>query len=137
MRPQGPVRSRTHKAYSLSAPLRTHYRKAHCREVDCKHYREGWTYDVAMLHDRLIRAIRLSGKRYREVEHNGHTYWVFYPEQRCFAEHTVRLDREPFYYVTPNAKNLIVPAAKQHANGDDWTDDFATHQDKIARERGE
>lgn len=131
------IRSRTHKAYSLAAPLRTHFRKARCEEVECKHNREGWTYNVAMLDEELIRAIRVSGRRYKEVQYQGSTYWVFVPEQQCFAEHTIRLDREPFYFVTPNAKNLIVPAAKQHANGDNWVDDFATHQDRIKTERGE
>jgi hypothetical protein len=131
------IRSRTHKTYSLSAPTRTHFRKATCQEVDCKHYREGWTYDVAMLDEPLIHAIRVSGRRWKEHELNGHTYWAFYPGQQCFKEHTVRLDREPFYFVTPNAKNLIIPAARQHKTGADWVDDFATHQEKIKKERGE
>lgn len=136
MRLPAPRRSRTHKAYSLAAPLRTHYRKATCQEVECKHHREGWTYDVAQLDMEMIRAIRVSGRRWNERELNGHTYWVFPPGQQCFKTHQVRIDREPFYYVTPNATGLIVPAARQHKNGDDWTDDFANHQDKIKGVRG-
>lgn len=139
MRPILPQRSKTHKAYSISAPLATHWRKATCQEIDCKHYREGWTFNKAHLNAELWRAIETAQprRRYREVEHAGQTYLVFYPGQSCFATHKVRIEREELFFVTPNATGLIVPAARQHKNWDDWQDDFASHQDRIATQRGQ
>jgi hypothetical protein len=131
--------SRTHKAYSISAPLDTHWRKGTCEEADCKYFREGWTYDVRQLDAELLRAIELAQprRRYRKVQHLGVEYWVFYPGQPCFAGHKVRIERPENFYVTPNSERLVIPRARRHANWDDWQDDFANHQEKIKEERGQ
>ncbi len=124
------------KTYSLSQPIATHTRKATCEEVDCEHWREGWTYDVRQLDERLIRAIRLSGKRFREQEHLGVTYWVFHPGQQCFREHRVSNDREAFHLITPNSRGLNRKTATLW-KPDEWLENFALHQDKIKQERGQ
>ena len=131
--------SATHKTYSISAPRNTHWRKATCEEVDCKYFREGWTYDFRQLDHELLRAIELAQPRrhYRKVQHLGVEYWVFAPGQPCFAGHEKRIDRPEFFFVTPNSKHLIVPKATQHANWDNWQDDFANHQERVKKERGE
>jgi hypothetical protein len=124
------------KTYSLAQPIATHTRRATCEEVDCEHYREGWTYDVRQLDDQLIRAIRLSGKRYREQEHLGVTYWVFPPGQQCFKTHRVSNDREPFHFLTPHSRQLNRRTATL-MTPDNWLEDFALHQEKIKEERGQ
>lgn len=133
------AQSRTHKAYSISAPLDTHWKKAQCEEAICKHYREGWTLNEAQLDAELWRAIELAEprRRYRKVHHEGQTYLVFPPGQPCFAGHKVRIERPENFYVTPNSERLVIPRARQHANWDDWQDDFANHQERIKQERGQ
>lgn len=123
-----------YQTYSLSQPTSTHTRKATCEEVDCKHWQEGWTYDVRQLDAELIRAIRLSGRKWREQEHLGVTYWVFPPGQQCFREHRVSNDREAFHFLTPHARRLNTRTATL-MKPEDWVDHFANHQEKIKQER--
>jgi len=105
--------------------------------VDCKYFREGWTFDVATLDDALLRIVRASNKYYREVQLSGHTYWVFAPEQQCFAPHRVALERPAFFFVTPHSRALNRRTARQHNKPEFWVEDFAAHQENIKRIRGE
>lgn len=131
------MRSRTHQTFSISAPLSTHWRRGTCQEANCRHYNEGWTIDKDHLDEELWRAIQTAEprRRYTEKQHAGKTYLVFPPGQPCFAGHKVRLEREENFLVTPNSKSLIIPAARQHKNWDDWQDEFANHQDVLYRQQ--
>jgi len=125
-----------YKTYSLAQPISTHTRVATCQEINCEHYANGWTYDIDMLDERLIKAIDQSGKRYRIEHHEGKTYVVFYPEQQCFREHRVHNDREPFYLLTPHARQMNTRTAQRFDKPENWVDHFATHQEEIKRQRG-
>lgn len=141
-RPEPNLPVHAYKTYTLSAPIKSHFRRATCAEADCIAYREGWTIPLAGIDPKLEYIARHSGKRFREAELAGGKYLVFEPGQDCFRmhDHFVSLEREPFYLVGRGdwrAKNSEFAArrwereARQHANGEDWVDDFANHQDRI------
>jgi len=125
-----------YKTYSVAAPVATHRRVATCAEVSCRQHEHGWTTVVderTELGQRQAHYIRtLSGRQYREERNvGGGTTFAFPANQRCFRQHTVPLEREPLYIVRGGDwRGGIDPM--QHDNAENWVDDFATHQDRIA-----
>lgn len=127
------------KTYSVRAPLGSHWRKATCAEVDCESYLHGWMTTVPSDSAQAHYIRKESGRRFIETTlDGGRVIFTFEPGQRCFGsdEHTVHLDREAFYVVRegdwrgnprPHARTNI-----QHVRADDWVDDFATHQGRLA-----
>jgi hypothetical protein len=124
------------KTYSIKAPRSTHFRKAGCAEVECEGLLHGWvclideTTELGQAQAHYIR--KLSGRRFREETENGLTAFTFEPGQTCFTEHEVPLGKPELYIVrdgdlTRNLKNV-----RLHSRAEDWADDFATHQQKIA-----
>lgn len=127
------------KTYQVSAPLSTHWHPVTCEEAACEFWREGWTSYIdesADLGQRQAHYIRKeSGRRYREERNEaGITEFTFEPGQRCFASgrHRGRNER-PERYIVRGGDWRGNPTGERrvHANADDWTEDFATHQDKI------
>jgi hypothetical protein len=131
--PQMPAAN--YKTYSIIRPTTTHWRSATCVEVDCQHYKNGWATTVQRGSDDEA-LIRTLGRRFVETnEPGGFVRFVFYPEQPCFraSAHKVPIEREPLYVVrggdwrgNPRGEKRV------HSNGEDWVDDFANHQDKLA-----
>lgn len=126
-----------YKTYAIASPIETHYRDATCREVDCGNYKHGWktVLDVSKAdHARTANWIRLqSGRHYTFTQVGTIVTFVFQKEQRCFTPHKVKLEREEFFLVTGGdwrGNPLNIPV-RQH-KPDNWVDDFANHQDKIA-----
>lgn len=129
----------SYKTYTI----RPRFRKATCAEIDCKHWRDGWTFALEDLikDPQLLFMARHSGKRYQEKALNGKTYLVYSPGQPCFASvsHQISIDEQPGMWVgrgdfrTFDRKGLP-PNARQHMRTEDWVDDFATHQDKLKTE---
>ena len=70
----------------------------------------------------------------------GLTVFTFEPGQDCFAQHRVPLERDPLFLVRGGdwRGNPTGLQPYRHHRGEDWVDDFADHQDRIARqiERG-
>jgi hypothetical protein len=134
--PQMPAHA--YKTYAMVSPLRSHMRQATCEEVGCDHYRQGWRVHVEALTPDLLHAARTSGRRYRE-EHvaEGHTYLVFEAGQACFkaATHRAPIGRPPLYVVR-DGDHRGNPRRTQprQLRPDQWVDDFATHQTKLADE---
>lgn len=127
------------KTYAIAAPVETHFRPATCGEVDCAAHRSGWktTVDVGTdLGRGQAHYIRTeSGRRFTEESLTG-TLVTFYFEagQRCFAQHQVRLDRPEIFLVRDGdwRGNPRGTETRIHATGEDWVDDFATHQERVA-----
>lgn len=120
-----------YKTYALRSPINTHFRTATCAEIDCKAYREGWTIPLAGLNAHDVHVARHSGRRFREVDGR---FLVFEPGQPCFRAHThkISVERPAFYFVGRGKYPLFnVRQAHRFSNGDEWVDDFATHQDKL------
>lgn len=133
--------AQAYKTYQIVAPLPTHWRSATCEEALCGAHEHGWRTlvdETAELGQRQAHYIRaMSGRRFleeRTVE--GLTAFVFEAGQRCFQPHQVPLERDPLYFVRGGdfRGNPSGAAPYQHRRGEDWVEDFAGHQDRIARQ---
>jgi hypothetical protein len=132
--PAGPPQAYT--TYELSAPLTTHYRVGTCEEAGCLAHHDGWVTVVderAGLGRRQAWYIRSkAGRQFTEQRTpDGHTEFVFPAGQRCFREHQVPLEREPLYVVR-HGDYRQSRIERRHRSGEDWVDDFANHQNKLA-----
>lgn len=139
-RPTPKMKSQNYKTFALRQPEHTHTRVAQCSEVDCMAYRNGWSFRIEHMDAEMRHVATHSGRHFREVSiADGETYMLFSPGQQCFEVHRVPLHREPFYFVgRGDFRTFTVRNARRHASGDDFVDDFASHQDALATmvERG-
>jgi hypothetical protein len=112
-----------------------------CKEAGCEKWRRGWESHINEA-SQLGRAQadyirRSSGRTFTEKHSDltGLTVFRFEPGQRCFAEHKT----QPMLYVVRGGDwRKQTSPARVHTNGDDWVDDFAEHQARLAEqhERG-
>lgn len=134
-----------YKTYQILSPLGTHFRNATCDEVECAYQAQGWRTvidertDLGAGQARYIRAE--SGRKFVEERgEDGLTSFTFEPGQQCFTQHKVSLERPEHFLVRGGDWRGDPTGAKPyvHRTADEWTEDFATHQDKIATliERG-
>jgi hypothetical protein len=129
------------KSYVWSAPRQSHWRKATCEEYECDGYLHGFVTTVDL-------STELGQKQYHFITHDKTRRWVeqraneflvkFYcgPGQRCVSwnEHRVPIGRPPFLLVAGGdfrGNPHRIPTIR-HRNYDDWVDDWATHQQKLA-----
>lgn len=144
-----------YKSYSLKLPKATHYRPGVCGEVNvqcvqtdalgnficsewhCSRHAHGWKtmVDVStQLGQRQEKYIETqAGRSYTRAQAGTLITYVFAAGQQCFSQHQVALEREPIFIVrdgdyrgNPSGRKM------QHANGQDWIDDFGEHQEKLA-----
>lgn len=129
-----------YKTYQILQPAQTHFRDATCQEVDCEAYAKGWvtTIDVATeLGAKQANYIHLHSRRHFSYVQTGTIVSFTFPAgQKCFRQHKVSLERDQIYVVRDGdwRGNPRGTAPRRHSNAADWLDDFANHQDKIARE---
>lgn len=130
------------KTYALSTPLITHFRKATCKEVECKGWRNGWESFIdesTVLGQTQAGYIRhQSGRRFTESKNeHGITAFKFPAGQTCFREHKEPLERPPLLLVR-NGDWRASSVSRVHSRVDDWVDDFRTHTEGINKllERG-
>lgn len=131
-----------YKTYGVTSPLTSHWRRATCEEFGCQAFLNGWESIVDISSD-LGRAqceyLLKDKERSPRVEKVGETSYKFIygPGFRCFKsdEHRVKNGRPALLLVkggdwrgNPNRVPTVV-----HKTWEDWADDFATHQDKLAR----
>lgn len=138
-RPQPLMDAAAYKTYAMVSPLSTHFRPATCAEVDCPHYLNGWRTRVETLTPELLRTARNSGRHYTvEQVAQGESYLVFSAGQPCFkaSQHRARIERPPLYVVRDgdHRGNPRGTKARLFQRPDQWVDDFATHQQKLADE---
>jgi hypothetical protein len=125
--------------FEVRAPLATHFRPATCAEADCPAHLKGWTSridETTELGQQQAHYIRKqSGRRFTETrETAGLTVFAFESGQTCFAtgKHRVRLEGKPeIYLVRQGHWQGARQPARKHANGADWLEQFATHQDRL------
>lgn len=125
------------KTFAVSSPIPTHTRAATCAEVDCGAWRNGWKTVIdtnTPLGAQQANYIRLhSGRSFKVVERAGLVEFTFVAGQTCFAEHRVGLDRPEIYVVRDGDwRGNPTGTKRTHANADDWVDEFANHQDRLA-----
>lgn len=122
--------------------VRPKFRKATCKEVDCEHFLDGWTFAVELLEkDKQLNYLaRNSGRRFETRELDGKAYLVFPPGQACFGSHLHKLplhEELPLMFVGRGDRRTFDPRTnlprdpRQHSRTEDWVDDFANHQDKL------
>lgn len=138
LNPRMPVGA--YKTYQVSAPVATHTRAATCDEAGCQQHTNGWVSPIderTELGRQQAWYIRNeSGRRFREDRDQlpGVTMFVFEPGQQCFAEHRVPLDRPALYVVRGGDWRGNPTGDIVRRKPDEWVDDFATHQNKLATE---
>lgn len=146
-RPPSPYGPEAFKTYEIRAPLASHWRIATCEEVACEAYVGGWITEVdirtplGQFQADYIR--QRSGRAFREEwTAPSIVAFTFEAGQRCFASdtHRVRVDRAEFYLVRAGDWRTEARSAwtRRHARPEDWVEDFAEHQGRLAeiRERG-
>lgn len=133
-----------YKTYSILQPKSTHTRVVRCEDVECAAYQHGWktTLDVSTsLGTQQAQFItRRSGRKYTLEQTGSQLTFTFPQGQQCFSEHRVKVDR-PALYVVRGGDHRGNPAGirpVQHTSPDNWVDDFANHQQRVAdaRKRG-
>lgn len=133
IQPAMPVQA--YKTYGIAAPRDTHTRKASCREVECQHYGRGWQSVIntnTELGRRQANYIRMSsGRHFTFTENNGVVTFVFAAGQKCFTEHRVKLDRQELFVVRGGDWRAVTSEVIKRSP-ENWVDDFANHQDRIA-----
>lgn len=131
------------QTFQVQAPVSTHFRPATCAEVDCPYHVNGWATPVdegSELGKTQAHYIRNgSGRRYTEDRNQqpGLTVFVFEAGQTCFnaAAHRAPLGRPPIFLVKDGDwRGNPTGRVRQHANADDWVDQFAHHQAALADE---
>lgn len=139
IQPQG--RTQDYKTYQVVAPKETHYRPATCQEVGCPPNERGWetVVDTSTELGQRQNAYLASGVHGRTCTQQRRgpnlVAYVFPAGQRCFRaeEHRVPLEREPLYVVrggdwrgNPSGERRV------HTRPQDWVEDFAEHQGRLA-----
>lgn len=138
--PAGPVQA--YQTFQISSPLETHWRPATCAEVDCPQYLNGWRVRVEGLSEADVYAIANSGRKYtrRDIA-EGETWLIFEAGQSCFAasQHRLPLGRPELFVVRDGDwRGNPTGHVRRHKRAEDWVDQFANNQDRIAEaiERG-
>jgi hypothetical protein len=125
------------KTYAIVAPLATHWRTATCREVECAGWKNGFRSAIDVSTDLGARQASYienqSGRRFTRT-HDGTVVTYDFPAgQACFRAHKVPLERTPIYVVR-DGDYRGNPRGTEPARrtADEWVDDFANHQQRIA-----
>lgn len=128
--------------FSIKAPPSTHTRPASCAEVECEHYRHGWTKtvlagsdDAALIRHASQGLVDGHRRRYRTILLGGGMVRLeFPPEQPCFRalSHRVSLDRPEFYLLRGGDWRANTGLRRRYDRADQWVDDFATNQDRLS-----
>lgn len=129
--------------YQIVAPPATHWRPATCEEIECEHYQNGWRVRVEGLSERDIYAIRQSGRHFTEMRvTEGETWFVFPSGQPCFRQFTGgmkfdanrhhRIQIRPEVYLARDGKGSRSPVRYRFDRPEQWRDDFAENQERLA-----
>ena len=126
------------KSYTVAAPLATHWRPATCAEAECGAFVNGWV-TVVPADSPAAEYIRHDKTRsWREERRDGGlAAFTFPPGQQAFAsrehEHRIPTGR-PERFIVRGGDWRGNPRGDfyEHARPDEWVEDFALHQDRIA-----
>lgn len=135
------MRPEKYKTYAWSMPLASHWRPATCEEVGCDQYRHGWvsTFDLGTdLGLRQYEYCKADRERSFHMQRVSLTLvkFVYKPGNRCFrsGDHRLPLGLPARFYVAGGdfRGNPRATPVRVHQRPEDWADDFASHQDRIA-----
>lgn len=128
-------------SFELHQPRSSHFRVATCAEVECEAYRNGWTMGFDLTNAAAVKAANWvrnqSGLAFTFERLDTRVIFTFKPGQRCLesyrSPHYVPLERDPIavrrsgdWRGNPDQQRRV------HSRLDDWVDEFANHQDRVA-----
>jgi len=130
-----------YKTYAFARPLKSHWRKATCAEVDCTSYLSGWitvvdeSTELGRAQAHYIRHDRSrTAKESRSPE--GMTEFRFEAGQRCFqhSAHRLPIERDPVFLVKGGdyRGNPMNTPTRVCRNAAEWIEDFDEHQHLLA-----
>jgi hypothetical protein len=142
MRPIKRIETRTPveamQTFQVTAPKATHTRRATCEEVECPQYLRGWRMKLDLgteLGQKQAYYIKhSSGRAFKVVsQRDGLVELEFKPNQDCFAEHRVRIDRPEIYRVKGGdyRGNPLRTPVRTHKKPEFWVEEFAQNQDRL------
>lgn len=117
--------------FVASMPVATHRTEAHCKEVDCPHYLNGWQTVVPVGSPQEQYLDHMTGRKFAKRLDGESAVFIFYPGQRCFRKHTKSLDRPP---VLSHRKDWN--GYRQVLEPNEWQDTFNYTLESLKRERG-
>lgn len=124
------------QTFSIVSPPETHSRVAECQEVGCQAYAHGWKSIIdegTELGQRQAGYIRShSGRAFTESRTpEGLTEFIFKPEQKCFGEHRVSLERDELFIIRGGDRRGNPRREVKRVGSNEWVDRFATNQNRL------
>lgn len=140
IKPRLPVQAYT--SWEVRAPLaqtQDFWRKATCAEVDCPRYLGGFvarideTTTLGQAQATYLRKDRT--RRAVESRDTGLTVFTYGPGTICFKadEHLVRTERPSLFIRRGGDWRATTEPATTYARPEQWVEDFAAHQNRLAR----
>jgi hypothetical protein len=130
------------QTYSMRQPLSTHWRVATCEEVDCQDFLNGFVTTVdtgTELGQKFYEFITHDKTRSYSMQRVGDRIikFVYKPGNTCWKqrEHRILIGKPSLFIVTGGdwRGNPRQTPRRTHTRAEDWVEDFAGHQDKIAQ----
>lgn len=140
-----------YQTFSVSMPVRTHYRPGTCAEAGCGKHLNGWRTVVdegtglGMAQAAYIRTECRSTsqpaapgyRRYVESREAGLTVFTFPPGQTCFPPsdgspaHLISLDRPQFFTVRGGDWRATTSPVRRHSGADPFADELLTNTERV------
>lgn len=135
-----------YKTYEVDMPLATHWRWVSCEDYECDPFLQGFvlTCDLSTELGQKQAHFALNDKtRSCSMQRVSETMvkFLYKPGNKCFhnipgdpLRHRLPIGRPPFYLVAGGdwRGNPRGTPTMTHRRPEDWIDDFANHQDKLA-----
>lgn len=135
----------TMRTFQLDQPLATHYRRATCEEVQCRAQAGGWRMAFDLTDPERRAAARFvrdkAGRTYTHelLEDGNKVVFTFAAGQRCFEQHRIPLERDPFMIVRGgDFRGNPTGYRYEHTSPDSFLDHWSGDLDQLntVRERG-
>jgi hypothetical protein len=131
-----------YKTYRWAAPLETHWRRAHCEEVDCIDFLKGFIMTIDLTTNLGLKQahylIKEDKDRHGTVQRTAmYQIKIHYPPGTpCMkrGEHRAPIGRPPLFVVSGGdwRGNPRGTPTRRFNRAEDWIDEFANHQIGVA-----
>jgi hypothetical protein len=135
-----------YKTYEMDMPLGTHWRPVSCEDYECDDFMHGFVLTVDTSTDlgkKQFHFVTHDKTRKMSMQRVGEYVFKFLygPGNKCFKNvegdprrHKLPIGRPPFFLVSGGdwRGNPRGTPTMTHRRPEDWIDDFANHQDKLA-----
>lgn len=133
------------KTYAIKSPVETHTKPAHCRDIGCRDYLNGWTIKLlaGSDDDRFFRGActgRVDGYRRPFTTRRDGPFVTFVFEAgvpcRFIMKHRASLDRPEIYIARGGDWRGSTGLIIKHDRPEHWVEDFAGYMAGVARQVG-